>query len=144
MNGFCVCVWLSVAVLSARAAREEDRVTSLPGLDPPEPSFNYYAGHLDATDGKKLFYWYVVNIDSEGLRGQMSNPSQQNQFGLSENRRFVESERDPENDPVVLWLNGGPGCSSLTGMLVEMGPWRVSNAPFCVYPFVRMTVQCMI
>ncbi|KAH9605307.1 hypothetical protein KSS87_007817, partial [Heliosperma pusillum] len=36
---------------------------------------------------------------------------------------FIESERDVERDPLVLWLTGGPGCSALSGLVLEIGPF---------------------
>ena len=63
-----------------------------------KPEFKHYSGYLDGTDGRKLHYW------------------------------FTESERSPSDDPLVLWMNGGPGCSSLAGLLTEQGPWRVNRS----------------
>jgi len=40
---------------------------------------------------------------------------------------YTESLRSPRNDPVLLWSNGGPGCSSLLGLFEENGPWTVDD-----------------
>ncbi|OQS02029.1 serine protease family S10 [Thraustotheca clavata] len=39
---------------------------------------------------------------------------------------FFESRSNPENDPLVLWLTGGPGGSSMMALLTENGPCHVT------------------
>ncbi|KAJ7055889.1 serine carboxypeptidase [Mycena amicta] len=40
---------------------------------------------------------------------------------------FFESRSNPDEDDVVLWTNGGPGCSSGLGLFMELGPCRIVN-----------------
>ena len=38
---------------------------------------------------------------------------------------YFEARENPENAPVVLWMTGGPGCSSELAVFYENGPWKI-------------------
>ncbi|CAJ2634918.1 unnamed protein product [Trifolium pratense] len=61
----------------------------------PKVGFKQYAGYVFLDHDRALFYY------------------------------FVEAQLDPASKPLVLWLNGGPGCSSIgQGAFGEHGPFK--------------------
>ncbi|RLO04774.1 hypothetical protein DYB28_012476 [Aphanomyces astaci] len=93
-----MAVAVAIGLTDATAASSH-KITSLPGYNDAKPiNFDQYAGHIPLpSNGQKMFYW------------------------------LVESESNPSTDPLVLWLNGGPGCSSLNGFFTELGPFVVQS-----------------
>jgi len=103
---------LALALATAAHARASKRpavanlspadfeVTTLPGFAPGVASlgFKLYAGYMPAANGTELYFV------------------------------FATSKSKPATDPVALWLNGGPGASSVEyGFWTEHGPFRLTG-----------------
>ena len=65
--------------------------------DAPKFPTNTYSGYLTATETKSLHYV------------------------------FAESMASPSTDPLIIWFNGGPGCSSMLGFMQENGPIVIND-----------------
>mmetsp|Transcript_9935 Transcript_9935/g.18659 ORF Transcript_9935/g.18659 Transcript_9935/m.18659 type:complete len:697 (+) Transcript_9935:227-2317(+) len=82
----------------------DHQVTTLPYLSDNAFPTKHYAGHIPAShnDDKKIFYWLFLPDAND------------------------TSKVDNESDiPLIIWLNGGPGCSSMDGLWIENGPFRL-------------------
>lgn len=95
-----VHVALLAIVAGGLAAPSTDSVPNVPGYGtPPAPM---YSGFLDASaaePGTHLHYWFAA---------------------------AETPDWSSHSTPITLWLNGGPGSSSILGMLQEMGPLLIN------------------
>ena len=65
-------------------------------------SSDWFSGYLNVSPTKSLHYVFVGSLD------------------------------DPQNDPVVVWFNGGPGCSSLLALFQEHGPFVIDDGEYSI------------
>nr|KYP70446.1 Serine carboxypeptidase-like 45 [Cajanus cajan] len=93
-----IIIVLAQTLVGVSSVPEADKINNLPGQ--PQVKFQQYSGYITVDDQNQraLFYY------------------------------FVEAEEDPASKPLVLWFNGGPGCSSIgVGAFAEHGPFRPSD-----------------
>ncbi|KAK6126971.1 hypothetical protein DH2020_039282 [Rehmannia glutinosa] len=84
--------------------QESDRISALPGQPPVK--FSQFSGYVTVNEkeGRALFYW------------------------------LTEATNNAHTKPLVLWLNGGPGCSSVAyGASEEIGPFKINKTASSLY-----------
>ncbi|KAI6040441.1 Alpha/Beta hydrolase protein [Pisolithus marmoratus] len=83
-------------------------VPQLPGLQQdPEHPLHIYAGHILSDPN-------AATADPNDVLAHLF-------FVMVKARRSADKER------LMFWFNGGPGCSSFDGLMMEIGPWRMDD-----------------
>ncbi|KAL1497427.1 hypothetical protein ABEB36_008402 [Hypothenemus hampei] len=96
-----------------------------------------YIEQNEITEAKRLAQVnseYFLNVESYSGFFTVDKMSDSNLFFW-----FFPSTNNYEKDPVLLWLQGGPGVTSLYGLFTENGPFVVQNSELGLrdYPWNR-------
>ncbi|TMW66305.1 hypothetical protein Poli38472_004070 [Pythium oligandrum] len=101
IGGIVVVLAVAIGLITWRATRHSSSTASgiASGEEVCDPNVKQDAGYITLPNKRDghYFYWYF------------------------------ESRSNPSQDPLVLWLTGGPGCSSLWALLAENGPCTVNS-----------------
>ncbi|CZS99758.1 related to carboxypeptidase [Rhynchosporium agropyri] len=77
------------------------------GICELDPNVKSYSGYVDVAENEHIFFWF-----------------------------FEARNIDPSEAPLTVWINGGPGVSSMIGLFQENGPcrvdidWNVDSNPY--------------
>ncbi|KAK1425310.1 hypothetical protein QVD17_20661 [Tagetes erecta] len=87
-----ISLLIVLLTLQSQPSTSQSIVTSLPGYPGPLP-FKLETGYVGIGEKEEaqLFYY------------------------------FVESERNPDEDPLIFYLTGGPGCSAVITFFYQIG-----------------------
>ncbi|RGP81163.1 carboxypeptidase d [Fusarium longipes] len=79
-------------VFEHAATKSKTKIVSNSGICETTPGVNQHSGYFSVGDNMNMWFW------------------------------FFEARKNAKTAPLALWLNGGPGCSSMIGLFQENGP----------------------
>ncbi|KAF2100301.1 alpha/beta-hydrolase [Rhizodiscina lignyota] len=120
----CLILWTyAVGTASAQSffPPPPEHVTTVQSKLEPGITISYKEpGICETTPGVRSFAGYVHMPGSV-----LADTSIDANYTLNTFFWFFESRKDPQNAPLSIWMNGGPGSSSMLGALQENGPCKV-------------------
>ncbi|KAL0815104.1 hypothetical protein Bca101_071547 [Brassica carinata] len=92
---------LQLLLLTQHGVDTASVISHVPGFEGPLP-FHLETGYMGVGEEEKVKLFYY----------------------------FIKSENKPEEDPLLIWLTGGPACTALSALAFEIGPLTFKNEDY--------------